>query len=179
MLRAVPVVEIPIDDAHAPDAGRPQRRRRDGDVVEEAEAHRAGVLGVMAGRAHEREAVVDLAGADGVAEIDEAAGGEARRIVRLRRRGGVGVEHDACMACGRRHPCHVARVVDARELVRGGGARADVREARGIAPPIEQDAQPIGALGMPAARIVREHAIVEHQPRAAGHAATIPSAPTN
>jgi hypothetical protein len=179
MLRAVAVMQVPVDDADAADTRRAQRRRGDGNVVEEAETHRARVLGVMARRTHERKAIRDLAGTDGLAEVDEPAGGEARGVVRVRRRRRVGVEHDVRVPRARRHARDVARVVDARELGVGRRPRADAREPRGVPPPIEQDAQAIRPLGMSAARIVREHAIVEHDSGAAGHAATIPIAPTN
>src|SRR5205085_7266390 len=72
LLGAVAVVDVPIDDRHAPDPelglGLP---RSDRDVVEQAEAHRATGQRVVAGRADEREA----APRDGPAR---ATGREAR-----------------------------------------------------------------------------------------------------
>ena len=60
MLRAVAVMQVPVDDDDATDARAAEMRGRDRDVVEETEAHRAPVLGVMTRRPHEGDAVVDL-----------------------------------------------------------------------------------------------------------------------
>ncbi len=55
--RAVAVVDVPVEHEHAAEAHFGDRRGgRDGDVVEQAEAHRARPLGVVAGRAHGAEA---------------------------------------------------------------------------------------------------------------------------
>ena len=62
VLRAVAVVDVPIDDQHPLEAvAGAQVGGTDGDVVEEAEAHGAIALGVVAGRADEREAVAHAA----------------------------------------------------------------------------------------------------------------------
>ena len=60
-LGAVAVVHVPVEDGDAL-AGGVQHRGGDGDVVDEAEAHGAVARGVMAGRAHEGGAVVELTG---------------------------------------------------------------------------------------------------------------------
>ncbi len=49
MLRAVAVMDVVVDDRDPRGAERLRVRRGDGDVVVEAEAHRAVALGVMAG----------------------------------------------------------------------------------------------------------------------------------
>ena len=57
VVRPVAVVHVPVEDQHPLDAVRGARvRRADRDVVEEAEAHRAGRLGVVAGRPQRRDA---------------------------------------------------------------------------------------------------------------------------
>ena len=81
MLRAVAVMQVPVDDHHAPEAAAPEPRGGDGDVVEEAEAHRAIALRMVAGRTDEREAVRHLSREDGLADDEEAARGQARRLV--------------------------------------------------------------------------------------------------
>ena len=62
LLGAVAVVDVPVDDRHPAEAALALRpARRDRRVVEEAEAHRRVALGVVAGRAQDRERVVDCA----------------------------------------------------------------------------------------------------------------------
>ena len=48
-------MHVVVDDGHARQAARARMRRGDGDVVEEAEAHRPVALGVMPGRPDERQ----------------------------------------------------------------------------------------------------------------------------
>jgi hypothetical protein len=63
-LGAVAVVDVEIDDRDARQAvGGHRMRGADGDVVEHAEAHRAGALRVMAGRSN-GERRLPLAAAD-------------------------------------------------------------------------------------------------------------------
>jgi hypothetical protein len=58
LLRAVAMVDVIVDDRHAADAVNGLHVAcSDGDVVDEAEAHRALRERVVAGRADEREAV--------------------------------------------------------------------------------------------------------------------------
>jgi hypothetical protein len=54
-LRAVAVVHVPINDQHARAAALLRVPGGENDVIEEAEAHRAGGEGVVAGRARNRE----------------------------------------------------------------------------------------------------------------------------
>ena len=54
-LRAVAVVDVDVDDRDAREPARERVRRGDRDVVEEAEAHRAVALGVVARRPDQRE----------------------------------------------------------------------------------------------------------------------------
>src|SRR4029453_13460034 len=84
MLRAVAGVQVPVDEEHARDAALPQVGGRDGDVVEEAEPHGPRALRVMAGRPHQRDAVPHLAGEHRLAQVDQPAGGQTRRLPRAR-----------------------------------------------------------------------------------------------
>ena len=62
-LRAVAVVDVPVDDRDPSDVVRGDRvHRGERDVGEDAETHRPIGLGVMAGRAHERVGVRHGAG---------------------------------------------------------------------------------------------------------------------
>ena len=54
VLRAVAVVHVVVDDRHLVRAERPRVRRADGDVVEQAEPHRAAAFRVVPRRPHER-----------------------------------------------------------------------------------------------------------------------------
>ena len=63
LLGAVAVVDVPVEDQHPLGAARGDRvPGGDGDVVEQAEAHRAVALGVVAGRAQAAERRPRLAG---------------------------------------------------------------------------------------------------------------------
>jgi hypothetical protein len=76
----VAVVDVPVEDQHALGAVRRRRMaRRDRRVAEEAEAHRAVGLGVVARGTQRREAGGGLAGQQRVDERDAAAGRAQRR----------------------------------------------------------------------------------------------------
>ena len=73
---AVAVVHVPVDDHHPLAAAHVDRMARgDGDVVEQAEAHRAAGLGVVAGRAVGAEAGRRCAVEEPVDEGHRASGG--------------------------------------------------------------------------------------------------------
>ena len=104
-VRPVAVMHVPVDDRDTFDAELPLcDARRNGDVVEDAEAHRALPQRVMPRRAHEREAAVER-------RLDRGAGGEHRGLVRRVGRHRVVVEplrrldaralRDVLRACGR------------------------------------------------------------------------------
>src|SRR5207244_12649361 len=80
VLRPVAMVEVPVDDRHALDAVALEPGRRDRHVVEEAEAHGAIALGMVPGRAHEREAVLHLPCQHRLADDEEAPGRDPRGI---------------------------------------------------------------------------------------------------
>src|ERR1700704_4429441 len=60
VLRAVAVVDVEVEHPDAPNAHGARRDQTDGDVVEETEAHRLRVLGMMARRPNDRDGVTDL-----------------------------------------------------------------------------------------------------------------------
>ena len=67
-------------------------RHADGNVVEQAEAHRPAALGVMPGRPDRTERSATFALEHEVGAEDDRARGMARRVERMRTHGGVGVE---------------------------------------------------------------------------------------
>ena len=75
------MVDVIIDDRHPRDARCARVGGRDGDVVEEAEAHRAMTLGVMSRRADERERGLLLARHRPLHGIDARPGSEPRDFV--------------------------------------------------------------------------------------------------
>ena len=149
--------------------GARSARRRDRDVVEEAEAHRAVALGVMAGRPHEREAVRrPRPPAPRRSSVEQAAGREARRLVRAaatspcpgrtRTRGRPRRRRDVARCapgvCTSAISSSVAR--RARRAARGRARRPGGRAGR---------AMRSGRSGMAAPGIVRQHALVEDDRR--------------
>ena len=134
-LRAVAVVDVPVDDGDAPDATRRLRvADADGDVREEAEAHPEVGQRVVAGRADERVGVVDRAVEHRVDRGDRAARRRAARSrrsrcrtvprCRRRRRGPA-----RAPGCGRRtRPCGHGRAP------RRWPAAASGRESSSVSP---------------------------------------------
>ena len=90
VLRGVPVVDVVVDDRHAPDAGRPRVCGGHRHVVEQAEAHGAVALGVMARRPHERQRALILAAQHALDHLDARSRREQRDLVGIGRRIGSG-----------------------------------------------------------------------------------------
>src|SRR5207248_894981 len=116
---AVAVVDVPIDDRHAPDPelglGVP---RSDRDVVEQAEAHRATGQRVVAGRADEPEA-------DPLHGLERTTSREERRLPACLRGDRVRVEQGRSL--DRLEPVEIRRLVTALYLfTRGRPALDDV-----------------------------------------------------
>ena len=99
-------------------------RRRDRDVVVQAESHGAVPFGMVAGRPHERHGRSMRSAHDAFDGIDRRACGKQRDLMRLRRGVRVGVE---CHRPPRRFrdPAQVIVIVDAGELLARRGARRD------------------------------------------------------
>ena len=130
-LRAVAVVDVPVDDRDAIHAAhRPGVRRGDGQVAEHAEAHARRRDGVVARWAHQRVGVVDGCVEHGVDAGDHGAGGtpgDGQPAVAERRDPVAGVTTLRELALGG-DAREVGRRVDAEDLLVGRLARRDPRE---------------------------------------------------
>ena len=155
VLRAVAVMHVVVDDGDAVGAERAGVRGGDGDVVVEAEAHRAVALGVMAGRPHQRERAACAAAHHPLDGVDRGAGREQRDLVRSRGRVGVGIERDRLTRRSRRS------AAGSRRRARAPAARASPRAAPRLRRPLPPGAGhdvhhlgPFGPLRMPGRRLV-------------------------
>ena len=63
------------------------------------------------------------------------------------------------------------------ELLLRGGTGTDVNQRRGGPEMMLERAQTVRAFGVSAAGVVREHALVENEPRASGHGRLLPDVP--
>ena len=110
VLRAVAVVDVPIDDQHAVEPVLVDRDAGgDGHVVEQAEAHRAVGERMVPGRPHEAERRAVLAGEHAVDRVARRAGREPRDVERGGADHGVGIGPTAaalaqCRRWSRRRP---------------------------------------------------------------------------
>ena len=152
LLRAVAVMHVEIDDRGTRDAVLLLRvARRDGDVVEQAKAHRPRGLGVMAGRARGDEGVGRLLGQHLVDGEDGAADRAQRRFERAGRHRGVGVEpHHAFLGRGFAQLDDVVHRMAQRDGLDGrhrrllAGERLEFFRFQRLL----DGAQPVGPLGM-------------------------------
>ena len=160
---AVAVVDVEIDNGRASDTMRGQRvRGPDGDVVEQAEAHRPTALGVVARRAHGTEGGPALLAHDEVGGQHDRAGrveGGRQRMGVHRR---VGVEEvqpgRGTLRLDRRD---VVALVNAGDLLVRGRLRRVVAQV-GVEPgadqPVPDRVQPVRALG-----VVRPHVVQQER----------------
>ncbi len=120
VLGAVAVMDVEVDDRDPLEAAHVERvARRNGDVVEEAEAHRVVARRVVAGRANGAEGVRDGTVDDRVGRRDGGAGGAHDRGPGAGRGDGVGV--DGAAHAGGGDPLEqVAQLADVAALVRQG-----------------------------------------------------------
>ena len=98
VLGAVAVMHVEIDDRHAlqsPVLERMPRRNR--DVVEEAEAHRACVLGMVAGRTHRAESAGHFLLHHQVGRQHAGSGGAQRGLQGTRTHRRIGIEMEDAM----------------------------------------------------------------------------------
>jgi hypothetical protein len=75
VLRGVAVVDVVVDDRDPADARRARVSGADGDVVEEAEAHGTGPLGMVSRRTDQRQSPLMLAAQHPLYHLDASAGG--------------------------------------------------------------------------------------------------------
>jgi hypothetical protein len=155
VLRSVAVVHVPVDAEHARQPASVGFRGGDGDVVEEAEAHRARRDCVVPGRADQGEGGAGFAVHDEAHAFRRGSGGEQRGIDRCARDSGVAVE-GAGPPAQAEDGLHVARIVNARQLVQRRLRRIDqLRSPHRVLRQHAQDrAQPLGLFGVPVARVV-------------------------
>ena len=149
-LRAVAVVDVPVEDGDALVPLLQEPRRGDGDVVEEAEAHRPVRGRVVSGRADERERHETVL--PQVRGQQRAAGREKRRLVAVRRDVRVRVQPGALSLGGALDHREVARRVDQQHVVLGRGlGRGRDGQARpqvGTLEMFDQRRDPVRALRM-------------------------------
>jgi len=147
VLRAVAVMDVPVDDEDAPKAmPADEIFRSDGDVVEKTEAHRPRRLGVVAGRPDQGEGAPHPALHDGVNRPEEPPGREEGRFKSSRPRRSVRVEEDLVPARRRPQKIDVCPLVDPAQLGIGRRAGLDPEvSARGLL--LEHPVQDPDALG--------------------------------
>jgi len=136
-LGAITVMHVPVEDRDT-EAARLRGRSSDGDVVDEAEAHRAIGGGVVSRRTHERERGVEPTVEDSKCAVDRAAGREERSVVAAGRVVGVGIEPTGLAIRDRDlERVEVARRVHALELGASGESSGDGDRPRAEATTIE------------------------------------------
>ena len=115
VLRAVAVVDVPVEDQNALEVEFvAQRAGGDDDVVEQTEAHRAVALGVVTGRPDRAEGPPQPAASDLPGGLDHPAGGEPCDFIALGADGAVRlVDERLPSSTGLGHAIDVATVVDA------------------------------------------------------------------
>lgn len=160
-LGAVAVVHVEVDDGHALEAVVFQgMRHADGDIVENAKAHRAVAAGVVAGRPHIAEGVLRHALHDELGGEHHGAGRAQRRLQAVRVHRGVGVEHDQSFGGRRcRDGVEIGFAVHAQELLAAGTRRIVVLKERkdaGGDEPILDGLDARRAFGMSAPHVVPE-----------------------
>ncbi len=157
-------MDVEVDDRNAlePELSLGDARR-DGDVVEDAEAHRAAGERVVTGRPDEREAAAQR-------RLDRRAGRKRRCLVRRLGAERVAVEPDRRVA--------VANQLD----MLGGVAEEKLLLARGtsLAPKVlvgEQDSEALGTLRVAAGRVQPRHRRMRQDVDSAATRSARPSRP--
>ena len=153
-------MHVEIDDGRALGAVTLLRvARRDGDIVEQAEAHRPRRLGVMAGRADGDKGIRCLLVHHFVHRQHAAADAAQRRLEAARRHRGVGVElHQAFLGRGVADRLHVFHRMHQRDGLERRARRLDARQRLEalVLKRLLDGTQPVGALGMAERRLVIE-----------------------
>ena len=159
-LRAIAVMHVEIDHRYAVGAVLGARMQRgDGDLVEQAEAHGARRLGVVAGRAHGAEGVVGFAFHDLVDGMDGGAARTQSRLPASRRDDGVGIE-PCVVTCRNGGANHLdigfwMQKLDGRELGERSLLALERLEGR-RGERVVDGAQTVRPLGMAVTRIVQQ-----------------------
>ena len=164
-------MHVPVDDEDALDSvPLSQVVNADRDVVEKAKPHRSIRLGVMPGWAHEREAVVDIAGHDRIQQMQHATDRESGRLERCGGNGRIGVERAGALPCGCSYACHMRRdVIERKFLVRRETRlQCDQVLAAIVGERVTNDTDPVWTFGMPPASVMRLVAWVDNEPRPHG-----------
>jgi hypothetical protein len=178
VLGAIAVVDVEVGDRDALEPVRFEGMRGcDGDVVEQAEAHRACALGVVAGWADGAERGADVATEDAVDSGDPGTRGGQSGVERIGAHRGVGVElHVASRGCDFVHVVDVCGRVDASQLGAGRWANRlddlDGSFAGHLVDAAPNGIEPLGALGMAGTHVVaaaRRGREDEDRVGAAGH----------
>ena len=160
---AVAMVHIEVDDGDALEAAHVERMAGcDGDVVEEAEAHRLVAGRVVAGRPHRAEGVLDGAVDDRVGRRHRCAGGAHGGRPGARRGHRVGVEGARAAARGDAFEqiaklADVAALVGAAEVFHGHHRRLAALERVGQPrgdQVVVDGVEPLRTLGMAVAHVV-------------------------
>ena len=166
------MVDVPVDAEDARKPSRVRLRRGDRDVVEKAETHGPGGLGVVPGRPHERERALR-----GSVEHtpDRFAGGarrENRGVDRSSAGRGVGIEPDP-PALQAEDLADIRLSVDAGELLLGRAGRSrDFGAGDGMPAQVAPDRlQAARGLRVARPRIVAQVRIVIEEER--GHGARV------
>jgi hypothetical protein len=124
------VVNIPVEHEHPLGAaGLEGVRGGHGDAVEQAEAHRAGPLRVVAGRAEGAEREPGLPAEQRLRRPGGSTGGVERRLPRALGGERVRVDHPAALHAERLHRVQVVELVDPQELLAPRGGRRDPLQA--------------------------------------------------
>jgi len=124
-------MHVPVDDQDPRQALLLLRvTGRDGDVVEQAEAHATLAAGVMPRRPHRAERVADLACGHGIDGAQHTADGGQRRLVRFPRHGRIaGIQVAGRLLATSLDPLDVLRRMDAGQPTLRVGTRLQAREA--------------------------------------------------
>ncbi len=95
VLGAVAVVDVEVEHPDAPNTPGARGEQADSDIVDQAEAHRLRVLGMMARRAHHRDRMFYRSVEHPVDAVHHGAGRGAGGEHRQRRDVGIGIEKTA------------------------------------------------------------------------------------
>ncbi len=173
VLGAVAVVHVPVENQQLVESCLAlEGACGDGDVVEQAEAHGAIGLGVVAGRTDGGQAGRRLSACDRTSQIHAAPGGQPRHIEALTADVGVRIQMGRRLLHGSLDLPEVSAIVHAQNLLGFGGTWLDSREAPFEAlNRVRHGEQPFGTLRMAGRGPVTPKADILHDAEAAaiGH----------